>query len=507
MPKSAASKPRSRAKSSTRRVSSARASSSRTLTRVKTNVITDTKILMATIALLLSTGLSLIAVPAAPGQMQLAAAAKCGVNKVTYGRVCAAKMYTGARVVCHDGSFADVGAGQCLSVAAIAQLGNVVCQNKCSDAVVVAPQPRLTVRTNVDTPLGTNLVLGSVDTMVAKFDLIASNVEDINLRDFAVSFHLPEHLATGTLRNIRLFDGDVQVSENIAHLGGAPTTSTFHTAVFHNINLRLLRSQVKTLIVKADMSTYENNGFLSGVRFQPAILNTDYDQMAPGVQLAVNAEGLVSGSVLQSRDIVFIANAGTVASGSKSEQSLLSTLLPRTSGYVGANQFVVYRTKLVVMWAADTPTGFSAPASGQVIGKFIVNNFANNGNYNATVRATNVNLSSNRIVAAQPRTLNIYRDSLQSVILATTQFQGVVSGNSGFEDRSFGDVEISSGANKTFFVTFDTIDALANQALLVNVPWSVNEVKYFGLLWSDGVVHDIVASDNGLPLAPKTLVY
>lgn len=491
-----------------------RAPASTTLTKVRTNTITNSKIMVATLALFLANGLALIGVPAASsGRMQLAAGPKCGVNRIVYGKSCGSNRYTGARVTCYDQTFRDVGVGVCSTSAAIQALAVQSCQNRCAVAPSPVQRPLLSVRTNMDTPLATNLLLGSVDNQIAKFDLTPSALEDINLRDFVVSFHLPPmHMASGTLRNIRLYDGNVQVAGSIQMLDGSVATGTFASAVFQNVNLRLVRGQVKTLTVKADLTDYENLG-ASGVRFQPVILASDYDANMPGVQLSIRAVGMNSGTALESRDISFVSSRGTVPVGSIADRLSGESFLPVALGNVEANQYVAYRSKVSVAWAGDTPSGVAAPSGSQVIAKLIIGNISNAGNYNATVRTINFDLNST-VVNVAPRTLTVYRDSLNTRAVATTQLVPTESNhglsfttNSGFQDASFSDIDISSGMNKVFIATLDTTESRAMQTLSVSIPSVPRDALVSGVIWSDGVVNDIISHDNLLPLSYKTFVY
>lgn len=516
MKKSTTSKTRTRS-----RVSRPAAKKVRTITKVNTGTITDVRMLCATIALLLSTGMALIAAPVQPPSVRLAVAPKCGVNSIKYSKTCGVRVYKGARVGCHDGTFVNVGQNQCSSAAVISRLGAAACQKRCvgrasAPAPVPVPEPRPTVRVRVnpDTPLPTNLLMGSIDNSVARFDLLATGNEDVQLQDLAVSFHFPVATSTGMIQNIRLYDSNGQVLGSIFGLLGGPVAGDYHSAVFHNLNLRLVRNQEQTVTVKVDLTSYENIG-MSGNRFEPVILSGDYDSTTAGTQVSVGGVGVNSALMLEARDINFVANRGTAALGTFEESVNLGAFLP-PAGNVEVNQFVVYRTKVALYWAGDAPSGMSAPNTAQTIAKVVVSNQANAGNYSTTIQSLNVSMVSN-IINLSDRALTVYKDALATRPLAVTTFSSAVApgvssfnNSSQFSDQAFTNVEISGGASKNFFITLDTTEAASTRNLSVTIPSSfvpINTPSLAGLLWTDGVVTNILAHDNTLPLSYKTFIY
>lgn len=520
MKKSTTPKTRTRTRS---RVSRPAAKTARTITKVNTGTITDVRMLCATIALLLSTGMALIAAPVQPPVARLAVAPKCGVNSIKYSKTCGVRVYKGARVGCHDGTFVQVGQNQCSSAAVISRLGAAACKNRCAGRApapapvpVPAPEPRPTVRVRVDadTPLATNLLLGSINNSVARFDLMATGNEDVQLQDLAVSFHLPVANSAGMIQNIRLYDSNGQVLGSIPGVFGGPVAGDYQSAVFHNLNLRLVRNQEQTVTVKVDLTSYENIG-MSGNRFQPAILSGDYDSITAGTQVSVGGVGMNSALMLEARDINFVANRGTAPLGTFEESVNLAALLP-AAGNVGVNQFVVYRTKIALSWAGDAPSGASAPNAAQTIAKVVVSNQANAGNYPTTIQSLNVSMLST-IINFSDRALTVYKDALVTSALAVTTFSSAVApgvssfnNSSQFSDQAFADVEISGGASKNFFFTLDTTEAASTRNLSVTIPSSfvpINTPSLAGVLWSDGVVSNILAHDNTLPLSYKTFTY
>jgi len=159
----------------------------------------------------------------------------------------------------------------------------------------------------------------------------------------------------------------------------------------------------------------------------------------------------------------------------------------------------VYRTKITVAFASDTPTGLGSKSSAQTVAKITIANASNVGNYTATVETMNFGISTS-VSNTADRELKVYKDSVGTTALATTQW--LAAGNQNFGNTAittFTDVEISAGATKTFYVTLDTTDASTNNTLSINVE--ANDV-----IWGDGSSTGIT-NLYGLPLTAKTISY
>lgn len=401
---------------------------------------------------------------------------------------------------------------------------NVSSQGLSLQNVYISSVGSITVAVDADTALAANLLMGAVDQNLGKFKLTASNAENLNITELVVSANLSAN-ATGTVRNIRLVD------ESGAQIGSASqslssgTTSTYANAKFSSLNLTVPKGQTRVVTVKADITPYEEGGFTTtGQAVQFAILNGDTDTSTTGTQLALTGTGQ-SGTALTTSEMTFTSNAGsspvtTVGNGNASQ-------LTANTAQTRANEFVLYRAKLNLAWAGDTPTGLSGQSAAQTIAKFVVTNQANVGNYSATVNYVNFSLSTT-ISNTADRVLKVYKDGLATTPVWTTSFDAnggttpvtsfVNTGNTDAHNGSlFTDVDISSGATKTFYVTLDTTDATTNKTLSVYIP-SSHTGKYagnraaagtvYGFVWSDGVTNNIAGLDNQqLPLQPKTLTY
>ncbi len=383
----------------------------------------------------------------------------------------------------------------------------------------------VTVAVDADTALATNLLMGAVDQSLGKFKLTASNAEPLNFTELVVSVNVSS-AATGTLRNVKLVDeAGNQIGSTIASLSSG-TTSTYANAKFSGLSLVVPKGSTRIVNVKADITPYEAGGFsTTGQAVQAAILSMDTDSGVSGTQLALTGTGALSGTALSSSEMTFTANEGTAPLTTVSNGS--TTQLRANNAHVRANEFVLYRTKLTVAWAGDAPSGVAGPAAAQTIAKFVVSNQANVGNYSSTVSYVNFSLSGtiSNTTPSATRALNVYKDSLATTALWTTTFNYGVSTQNSFDNTgnddtnsafAFTDVEVSSGATKTFYVTLDTTDAASTKTLSVTIP-SNHAGKYaqgrnsagtvYGLVWTDGVTSGIAAHDNVLPLGYKTFTY
>lgn len=391
----------------------------------------------------------------------------------------------------------------------------------------IASAGTLTVAIDSDTPLPTNLLMGAVDQSLAKFKLTADPSESINITELVVSNAVVSG-ATGTLQNIRLYDeAGVQIGQAVNAFNSAQTSNTLSTttyagAKFSGFTYTIPANQSKVITVKADLTTYQDLGITATSKAFQLALVPDYDGTTSGVQLPITGVGAQSGAT----SVIAVGNftATTDTAGTTTPLTLEATgtltQVAVVTGQVRANEFVLYRAKLAIAWAGDTPSGASSPNAAQTIAKFTVQNLANAGGYSATVYAVNFSISTT-ISNTADRVLTIYKDSLSTASLGTTTFVtgatiAAVMGNTNLVDANMTDVAISSGASKTFWVTLDTTDAASTKSLSITIPNShVSMAKTgtgatrYGILWGDGVSGSttIVGNDRLLPLAQKTLTY
>ncbi|MCX6779084.1 MAG: hypothetical protein NTU97_02540 [Candidatus Magasanikbacteria bacterium] len=379
--------------------------------------------------------------------------------------------------------------------------------------VYIAAAGSLTVSVNSDTALATNLLMGAVDQSLGKFDFVATASEPLNLTQLVISANVSS-AATGTLKNVRLYDETgVMVGTAVAGFDTTSATTTYAHAVFSGLNFVVPAGVTKTLTVKADVTSYNDGGYTTtGQAVQVAIL-----PHYTGTSSPITGTGAQSGVALSSSTITYTANGGsspwTTVSGTNSTQ------VTAVAGQVRANEMVLYRAKLAIAWASDAPSGASSPSASQTVAKFVVTNQANAGAYVASVRYVNFGISTTiSNSAGVSRILNVYKDSLSTSAIDTTTFTGGASiatniGGTDFNiDGANWNVSVASGASRTFYVTLDTTDAASTKSLSINIPnqgtalgGATDTAK--GFVWSDGVTTTIMASDNVLPLAYKTFTY
>jgi len=333
----------------------------------------------------------------------------------------------------------------------------------------------LTVTLDPDSAIAQQLVMGATDYEVAKFRLTAGAAEAVNITELVVSDNTSS-AATGTLRNLKLFVDGAQIG-NTVQLDTTSATSTYAHAVFGSLSLNIPVDTTKVVTVKADVSPY-SEGATSGSTHTLAVL-ANYN----GGNEGITAFGAGSGTELTGATLDFSASP---------------------DADVTANQMTAYRTKLTAAFASDSPSGASTGGTGKTVAKFVVTNSLNVGAYSATISVMNFGMDQTgiSIAAGTNRALTVYKDSLSTTALATTNYGDANNSNfvdSVLTDSGFTDVEITAGASKTFFVTLDTNDAGTTDSLSINLEAG-------DITWTDGVTSGITTV-NSLPLTPKTLTY
>ncbi|MBI4812717.1 hypothetical protein HY798_04790 [Candidatus Falkowbacteria bacterium] len=340
----------------------------------------------------------------------------------------------------------------------------------------ISAQGNLTITLDTDSPLAQQLVMGATDQTLAKFKLAADAAEDINITKLVLN-NLMTTAGTGTIKNIKLYDGTTQVGQAVT-----PTTdyATTTYGAFSGISLTITRNSNKIITVKGDVTSSDAGG-TSGSTHELSVYPT-YD----GTNEPVTATGASSGQSITSG---YLDIGGT------------------TDVQVRGNQMTVYKTKVTVAFAADTPSGASVGGDDMTVAKINITNSANTGNYSANIAALNFAISQTDISNTADRELKIYKDSISSGnLLVTTNW--VAAGNQNFGDTAITDagmtdVEISAGATKLFIITMDTQNAGTNDKLSVNMAAG-------DIIWDDNTDTtgtDDIATVDSLPLTPKTLTY
>ncbi len=371
----------------------------------------------------------------------------------------------------------------------------------------VAARGNMFVTADPDTPIAQQLVRGSTEQVIAKFKVSASSTEAINITQIVLSASSTDALmATGTFKNIKLYDGTTQIGSAIPGFVDTYSSSTskltYVSAVFSGLTLDIAKGGNKILTAKADITSYDDGG--TTAQNWAFGLMSDYDDsdyVNTTSECAFTATGKSSGTSLVNLTGQWYYGATWTA----------------THGTVTAamgNVMTIYRTKLSVAWASDTPSGVSSPNSAQTIAKFVISNSANVGDYTATVNLINFSMSQSGascLAAGTDRYLYVYKDSILTAnLLASTFFcqTGYIAGEAfghtatTIANGSFTDVDIAAGTSKTFWVTGDTTD---NNSGSVTETLSIS-VAATGMTWTDGISSGITAVDT-LPLLSKTFTY
>ncbi len=376
----------------------------------------------------------------------------------------------------------------------------------------VASNGNLTVLVDADAPVAQQLVMGATEQVIGKFKLEADNVENINVTQLVISDKVSS-AATGTFKNVKLYVGSEQLGGTLASFSVTSASSTYANAIFAGLNLTVPKNGSKVVTVKADLTTYDAAPDMVASTHTVNMLS-----QYSGTSESVTATGLASGASITGASLDYEDPKGTSR---------------ETTGRVPhsatANRLSVYRTKLTVAWASDTPSGAAVGSSAQTITKFIVSNASNVGDYPAHITRLNLTLSSGLpsatvgISNTAARTLKIYKDSILSTnqvattnycsgVLSPTNCRFITSTMTALKDadnNTINSVEIASGASKTFIATLDTSDARTSTYDKLSVYLDSGD-----LLWSDGPNFDSrtlgdAAGEyaDGLPLPGKTFSY
>lgn len=355
------------------------------------------------------------------------------------------------------------------------------------------------IATDADTPVANNYLMGATDQTIAKYKITASSTEAVNVTQLVVSGKFSTG-ATGTWQNIKLYDNDsgAQIGTAVASFsdtagGLVAASSTYSHAVFSGLSLNVPKGSSKVIVVKADASTYEGLGVsTTGQTVAPVVMRAL--TAVTGGTNPVTATGASSGSSLTAGISQTNSAWGVVS----------STVANHTPGAYGTTS-TLYRAKLTTAWASDTPSGSASGGAAQTVAKFVITNLANSGAYTVTVNYVNFDISTSisqaQGTALTTRALTVYKDSLSTTAVGTTNY---AVGRIQFPNSAFtswtNTVDISSGASKTFYATLDTTDALSTKTLSIRI--GSDDVN-----WTDGVSSGLAVMGTDLPLVYKTFTY
>ena len=347
----------------------------------------------------------------------------------------------------------------------------------------IANNGTLTVKTDADTQLATQLVMGATAQAIAKFKFTADATEDIRITDITVSDNV-SRAATGTLSNVKLYDGDTQVGSTV-QTNTISATTTYANVNFSGLSLVIPKNTSKVITVVADITSADEGAVSASTHTLALLVNKQDPDTLDGVE-SVKATGVSSGQSITGADLV-------IGQAVETDQT--------------ASQMKVYKTKLTFSWDSNTPSGISSGNASQIIAKINVTNSANVAYQTATVKLMNFVISSTiSNAAATNRNIKVYKDSVSGTPLRTTIWYAAANLKSlttSMVDVGFADVEIAAGATKSFFVVYDTTNAIATNSLSIYVDNAATSA-----VWTDGITANITAADvSTLPLLPKTLTY
>ncbi len=399
----------------------------------------------------------------------------------------------------------------------------------------IATNGMLRVTAAADTPTDTQMLLGSTDQVMAKFKLAEeSNAEDVLVTKFVVADNITQNTAapfnaTGTLRNLKLYNGATLLG-TIASLDGTTYNTGIPLAVFDlsglaDGGLLVTKGSNVTLTVKADLTPWAEGGTSSGTHKlivlggasstaalgggpcgTPSLRASvgDWDCTTAGFDDAVVATGKGSGFDISQTNAA--ATSGLVIGASSGA----------TSGFAMGSVMDALRAKLTVAHASDAPSGLQTKNAEATVAKFVFTN-TSPGGYTATLKLLNLDVNQSGVSITAGRVLKMYKDSIGSANeLATTTYLAADSAtvnliDTYFMDDNFTDVEIAANSSRTIIVTLDTSDSSigANDTLSVGIQTAGQVVGgnlIPPMLWSDGAA-TLLTECNSLPLTGKTLSY
>lgn len=157
-----------------------------------------------------------------------------------------------------------------------------------------------------------------------------------------------------------------------------------------------------------------------------------------------------------------------------------ATPLTLGNGQVVSPKLTVIVTSPVLAWTPDAPVGATSKGVDTLVGKFSITNPENALSQPLTVNSLPVQIQTTIKIGAadgSPRWMKIYKDSIAEANLVTSIDTAGLWKNGAFlmpmpTAKTLTPVTIASGASTNFFVTMDTQDASANDALSIRIDQS-----------------------------------
>lgn len=372
--------------------------------------------------------------------------------------------------------------------------------------IYIAASGNLTVTADSATPNADHLVLGQTGVELARFRFAADAAEAASVSQVVTTFQFRAlggdvSTVTGTWRNLKVYE-----AESGALLGTAATLSsasnTLHPyATFSGMSWNIPKGGAKTLVVKADITPFDDGGIASSTWRVEVRENYTSNAASAQADEAVTARGVGSGSDLTGASLDIGATTDSDVRGSAMD---------------------VFKSKVTLAHASDAPSGVQSAGAEQTVAKLLVSN-TSAGSYTAMLELLNLTITAaGASFTGVSADVNIYKSSVSVANrLATTDdcsatlgcpssWGGTAGSNkSSITDADFTDTQISAGSSLTLIVTMETNTAgfSANETLTVGVG---NQAALQYLQWDDDA-NDSTGRDytvsTSLPLTGKTLIY
>lgn len=328
-------------------------------------------------------------------------------------------------------------------------------------------------------------VMGQINQPFFKFKASAGPLEDVKLQQVMMQMNFSSDepsakapVMLGAVKNLKLYEGDKVLGSTVAGLVAVKAAGkNAGELTFKNIDYVIPKGESRTFTVVGDLAAAPD--MYSGVQFT-TLLN-------PVMKLIDGSKGILADGVVSG------APAKIVAS-----KTILSS------------QMYMYKTKLAIATAVNSPSGAASKGSQQIVARFVVQNAANVNNQSGKIEKM---ILSGSTTMEQPagtkRMLKLYKGDypISSNLIGTYEYSSktCLFGSSLSCVSAVFDVakgaefpEIESGSSQSFTVTFDSVDASANNTLRFDATIT---------RWTDGQSQNIIESFPLLKAEGKQLIY
>lgn len=174
---------------------------------------------------------------------------------------------------------------------------------------------------------------------------------------------------------------------------------------------------------------------------------------------------------------------------------------------VSSNNVQIPKTDLTMKLAANSPGGAASKGTGQVVAKFVVSNSSNPDAQSAQILKIQITPETNlKQLDGATRVMKLYRSEvpITANLLGTYEFNSkkclLNAGCVAEFDLSTKAPQstIDFGSSQIFTVTLDTVDAVADSELALNIAISH---------WTDGTIADIPGDIAKLSIKSKKMIY